>query len=596
MKKTWDLTPLYENETDPQIEQDLQQVLTYYQAIQQVLTTSDAFEVGIIRDVLIHQQQAAALASKLGAFANLSMTVNTKNQAAINLLNRLQVEFSNYANLDVLFGDYLATASEEAFEDLFVIGGDELILEHRYLLTKHREHARYLLSAEEEAILAKMQLTGSHAWSQFRDQVTSSLEFTMTQAEEEQTLPITMVSKFLMDADPDIRREAYFSANKAYATAADSAAMALNSIKGESITENKLRGYDSLLQEILLDSHLQEATLTTMLRVIEQSLPIFQRYYKIKARLLGHVDGLKPYDLYAPLGTADLNYDLEAGCQFVVETLATVHPQMSEFIAQAIEKSWIDFLPRADKVGGAFCQNIRGFGESRILLNYNGTYNDVSTLAHELGHAYHGHVLNQESVLNTSYPMPLAETASTFNEILIAQAIKKSADNQTLFTILNQELSTHALINNGVYARFLFEDAVIKRREQGLLSREEICELYHECETKAYGEAVDLSESQSLGWVMTPHYYIPGFHYYNFPYTFGLLYAKGLYAKYLKSPETFCEQYDQMLRLTGKADIEDVTKTMGIDVQDEQFWYDAVAVMEADVQLYEQLANKLYGV
>ncbi|MGL5530786.1 MAG: M3 family oligoendopeptidase, partial [Culicoidibacterales bacterium] len=170
------------------------------------------------------------------------------------------------------------------------------------------------------------------------------------------------------------------------------------------------------------------------------------------------------------------------------------------------------------------------------------------------------------------------------------------ANDQTRFAMLNQELSTYALIHNGVYARFMFEDQVIKRREQGLLSREEICELYRECEQKAYGEAVDLSESQGLAWVMTPHYFIPSFHYYNFPYTFGLLYAKGLYAKYLENPETFCEQYDTMLRLTGKAEIEAVTQTMGINVQDEQFWLDAIAVMEQDVEAYEQLANKLYGV
>ncbi|MGL4952640.1 MAG: M3 family metallopeptidase [Culicoidibacterales bacterium] len=491
---------------------------------------------------------------------------------------------------------YLGMASEELFEELFVIGGEPIIIEHQYLLQKHREQARYLLTANEEAVLAKMQLTGSQAWSQLRDQLTASLTFSLTVEDEEQTFPISMVSKFLMDSNPDIRREAYQSATQAYETIADSVAMALNAIKGESITESQMRGYESLLDQILLDSHLQRTTLETMLRVMEQSLPIFQRYYAIKARLLGHLDGLKPYDFYAPLGKGKLDFDLETGSEFVIETLEKMHPEMSAFIAKAIDQSWVDFLPKADKVGGAFCQNIRGFGESRILMNYNGTYNDVSTLAHELGHAYHGHVLNQESILNTSYPMPLAETASTLNEVFIAQAMKTKANDRTRFAILNQELSTYALIHNGVYARFCFEDQVIKRREQGLLSREEICELYRECEAKAYGNAVDLSESRGLAWVMTPHYFIPGFHYYNFPYTFGLLYAKGLYAKYLQAPADFCEQYDQMLRLTGKAEIETVTQTMGIDVQDEQFWLDAIAVMEEDIEAYEQLANKLYGI
>ncbi|MGL6057622.1 MAG: M3 family oligoendopeptidase [Culicoidibacterales bacterium] len=596
MQTTWDLTPLYQDETDPKIEEDIQTLLGCYDEIQRILTTSDAFEVKIVNQVLVLQQQASELASKLGAFANLSSSVNTKNLAAVNLLNRLQVELSDYANLDVLFSDYLAMASEELFEELFVIGGDPLVMDHEYLLRKHREHARYLLTAKEEAVLAKMQLTGSRAWSQMRDQLTSGLTFTLQIDNEEQIFPISMVSKFLMDADADLRREAYERATQSYASVADSVAMALNAIKGESITEAKLRGYDSLLEQTLLDSHLQRETLDTMLRVMEQSLPIFQRYYAMKARLLGHVGGLKPYDFYAPLGKGKLDFDLEQGSNFVIETLANVHPQMSQFIAAAIEQAWVDFLPKADKVGGAFCQNIRGVGESRILMNYNGTYNDVSTLAHELGHAYHGHVLNQESILNTGYPMPLAETASTLNEIFIAEAMKAKANDQTRFAMLNQELSTYALIHNGVYARFMFEDQVIKRREQGLLSREEICELYRECEQKAYGEAVDLSESQGLAWVMTPHYFIPSFHYYNFPYTFGLLYAKGLYAKYLENPETFCEQYDTMLRLTGKAEIETVTQTMGINVQDEQFWLDAIAVMEQDVEAYEQLANKLYGV
>lgn len=596
MQTSWDLTRLYENETDGQIELDLTTLLNHYAAMQTILTTSEFFTAEIIVSVLKLQQQAAALGSKLGAFANLSSAVNTKNQLAINLLNRLQVAVSDYANLDVLFADYLGMASEEAFEDLFVIGGEPLVIEHEYVLRKHREHARYLLSAEAEGMLAKLQLTGSQAWSQLRDQLTSSLTFKMVIDNEEKALPITMVSKYLMDRDPDLRREAYLSANEAYASVAESAAMALNSIKGEALTETKLRGYESILDQILRDSHLQAETLQTMLEVMEESLPIFQRYYQMKARLLGHVDGLKPYDFYAPLGKASLDYSLEDGCDFIVATFKDIHPAMSEFIAQAINQAWIDFLPKADKVGGAFCQNIRGFGESRILTNYNGTYSDVSTLAHELGHAYHGHVLSSESILNTSYPMPLAETASTLNEIFIAQAIKETADDQTLFAILNQELSTYSLIHNGVYARFLFEDRIIKQRETGLLSSEEISNLYRECEAKAYGDAVDLSESRGLAWIMTPHYYIPGFHYYNFPYTFGLLYAKGLYARYLKDPIAFREQYDDMLRLTGKAEIETVTQTMGINVADKQFWYDAINLMENDIQTYQQLANKLYGV
>ena len=237
---------------------------------------------------------------------------------------------------------------------------------------------------------------------------------------------------------------------------------------------------------------------------------------------------------------ADMKFSYEEGTKFVEKNFRTFSDHLGDFANKAINKNWIDVKPREGKVGGAFCENLHFIGESRILLNYGDNFGDVVTLAHELGHGFHGECLNNETTLNSDYPMPIAETASTFCETIIKKAAIKDATKDEALTILETEISDCTQVIVDIYSRFLFEKSFFESRKESALSVEEIKELMVNAQKEAYGDGLDPNFLHPYMWAWKPHYYDTEYNYYNFPYAFGLLFAKGLYAEYLKKGAGFC--------------------------------------------------------
>jgi pepF/M3 family oligoendopeptidase len=526
--------------------------------------------------------------TKLISFASLTSAVDAKNESALKYLDKLQMKYAETTKSFYQFKRFIA--SIEALDE--IIESSQFLKEHRFYLNEIKLSTKYMLSQEEEVLISKMKNTGSKAWAKLQNMVTSTLLVDIEMDGELKKLPLPVVRNMAYSADKTLRKKAYEAELESYKKIEDTSCACLNGIKGEVITLCNLRGYKSPLEETLIKSRMDEKILKAMFTAIEESLPVFHKYFRKKAELLGHKNGLPFYDLFAPVGKINRTFTYEEAREYVVNNFRTFSDKLADFADHAFESQWIDAEPREGKSGGAFCSNLHPIKESRIMANFDGSFSNVITLAHELGHGYHGSCLTEESILNTSYPMPLAETASTFCETIVVNAALEEVGEEEKLSILESSLQDAGQVIVDIYSRFLFEDAVFERRKDHFLSVKELKDLMIEAQKKAYGNGLDHEYLHPYMWVNKSHYYSAERNYYNFPYAFGLLLSKGLYAKYLEDRKSFVKKYDEFLRETGKNNIADVVKIMDIDVYSVDFYRNSLKLIEEDIEKFIELADK----
>lgn len=527
--------------------------------------------------------------TKLISFASLTSAVDAKNELALKYLDKLQMKYAETAKSFYQFKRFIAS-----IEDLDkIIESSQFLKEHRFYLNEIKLSTKYMLSQEEEVLISKMKNTGSKAWAKLQNMVTSTLLVDIEMDGELKKLPLPVVRNMAYSADKTLRKKAYEAELESYKKIEDTSCACLNGIKGEVITLCNLRGYKSPLEETLIKSRMDEKILKAMFTAIEESLPVFHKYFRKKAELLGHKNGLPFYDLFAPVGKMNRTFTYEEAREYVVNNFRTFSDKLADFADHAFENQWIDAEPREGKSGGAFCSNLHPIKESRIMANFDGSFSNVITLAHELGHGYHGSCLTEESILNSSYPMPLAETASTFCETIVVNAALEEVGEEEKLSILESSLQDAGQVIVDIYSRFLFEDAVFERRKDHFLSVKELKDLMIEAQKKAYGNGLDHEYLHPYMWVNKSHYYSAERNYYNFPYAFGLLLSKGLYAKYLEDRKSFVKKYDEFLRETGKNNIADVVKIMDIDVYSVDFYRNSFKLIEEDIEKFIELADKV---
>lgn len=527
--------------------------------------------------------------TKLISFASLTSAVDAKNELALKYLDKLQMKYAETTKSFYQFKRFIA--SIEALDE--IIESSQFLKEHRFYLNEIKLSTKYMLSQEEEVLISKMKNTGSKAWAKLQNMVTSTLLVDIEMDGELKKLPLPVVRNMAYSADKTLRKKAYEAELESYKKIEDTSCACLNGIKGEVITLCNLRGYKSPLEETLIKSRMDEKILKAMFTAIEESLPVFHKYFRKKAELLGHKNGLPFYDLFAPVGKINRTFTYEEAREYVVNNFRTFSDKLADFADHAFENQWIDAEPREGKSGGAFCSNLHPIKESRIMANFDGSFSNVITLAHELGHGYHGSCLTEESILNTSYPMPLAETASTFCETIVVNAALEEVGEEEKLSILESSLQDAGQVIVDIYSRFLFEDAVFERRKDHFLSVKELKDLMIEAQKKAYGNGLDHEYLHPYMWVNKSHYYSAERNYYNFPYAFGLLLSKGLYAKYLEDRKSFVKKYDEFLRETGKNNIADVVKIMDIDVYSVDFYRNSFKLIEEDIEKFIELADKV---
>lgn len=590
MSVKWNLDSLYPSFDSDKFKNDLNKLDDYIQDLNSWVENNltDHKQVKDKMKVLIDKLVAIRETNRLlGAFAYLRLSTDVKNEDALRYVEMLERKSTETTKSIVRIEKWLGEV--ENLEE--IVRADEDLKEFSFVIKEWADESRYLLDEDEEEIIAKMKQTGSSAWAKLQQQLTSTLLVDIKIDGEEKQLPLSVVRNMAYDDDRETRKKAYEAELAAYKKIDSAVAASLNGIKGEVITLCKRKGYKSPLDKTLIDSRMKRETLEAMLDAIKESLDDFRRYYKQKAKVLGYAGGLPFYELFAPVGEAKMKFTFDEAREFVIDNFGYYSQKLADFAEKAFENNWIDAEPREGKRGGAFCFNIHPIGESRILTNFSGSFSDVTTLAHELGHGYHGECLKSENILNTSYPMPLAETASIFCQSIVTNAALQKANNEQKITILENSLSEAGQVIVDIYSRFLFESSVFAERENSSLSVDKLKELMLDAQKKSYGDGLDEQYLHPYMWVCKSHYYSADRNYYNFPYAFGLLFGKGLYAQYLKSGDEFVKKYDELLAATGKNTVEDVAALMDIDVQSREFWLESLQLIKNDIDRFVELTS-----
>ena len=587
----WNLDALYPGFESQEFKDDFERFekeLVEFQAWTQenFKTTDQASET--LQEYLRREIEHRKLIQRLSAYCHLTLSVDSKDEAAKRAQNGLRNHLGDMTQLEVRFIQFIKQL--ENLEDL--IRSSEFLLEHEFYLLEKKQEADHLLSVEEEVVIANMQNTGSMAFGTLQGDLTANLMIEVDLPEGRQQLPLAAVRNLAYSTDAAVRKIGYDSEQMAYGRIEESSAAALNAIKGEVITVAKLRGWSDPMAQTLVDSRMTSATLDTLILTIEEYLPYFRQYLKRKAELLGYTDGLPFYELFAPIGEVDRTFTYESAIDYIVTSFKPFSQKLADYVQGAYDKEWLDVEPRAGKRGGAFCSNLPTIGESRIMSNFNGSFSNMTTLAHELGHGYHGHQLKSQSILNAGYPMPIAETASIFNETIVTNAALSEAAGAEKIAILESNISDANQVITDIYSRFLFESELFERRKTSTLSVNELKEIMTDAQKKAYGNGLDHNILHPYMWMNKPHYYRAELSFYNFPYAFGLLFAKGLYARYLTMGDDFLPLYDQLLAATGKQTIKDLTASVGIDIESPDFFRSSLDLIKGDIMAFLELTDK----
>jgi pepF/M3 family oligoendopeptidase len=365
-------------------------------------------------------------------------------------------------------------------------------------------------------------------------------------------------------------------------------AACLNSVKGTAATLARRRGRESVLETALVRNRIDRATLDALFAAIDEALPMFRGYLAAKAAKLNKPQ-LAWWDIFAPVGGSDLRYSWTEARAFLLEKFATFSDDLAEMTRRAFDERWIDALPRDGKRVGAFCMPIQRLDESRILANFDGSFDQLSTLAHELGHAYHDHCQRGLAPLLRGSPNTLAESASIFCETLITNAALATAAKNEQIVMLEAQLCGAAQVCVDIRSRFLFESAVLERRKASELSAADFIELMRDAQSKTYGDAIDPATYHPYMWLWKPHYYAFQENFYNFPYAFGHLFALGLYARFQQQGAAFLPEYRQLLRDTAQADAADLAARFGMDIRRIEFWRASLAIVAEQARRFAAL-------
>ena len=589
MNSEWSLDVLYKGFDDPRLAQDMAKVdekIAELNALAAKLTDMSG------RDALLAyirlSEEMTRLVSDLYSFAGLRSATNARDNEASSALGRLMAKLGSTAKAETAARKHIAR-----LEDLdALIESDPILKEYEYLLKNIREEDKHTLSEDCEQIMALYNISGASAWSDLHGFLTS----TVTADYRGEKLNLSSVRNLAYDPDPAVRKDAYDAELACYDKIKDSIAFSLNSIKLQVINGARLRGFASPLEQTLFGAHMKRETLDALLGAMNEHFAIFRRYLKVKARALGHRNGMPWYDMFAPMGGTDKKYTAEEARDYLLNIFKTFDGDLYSMVERAFDEAWIDFYPREGKSGGAFCSGLEGHNQSRILTNFDGSFSDIVTLAHELGHAFHNFNIESHRPLNNDYSMPVAETASTFNEnVVMNAAIKGASSDEEKLALIESRLMDVTQIICDIYSRYLFETSVFENRENEFMDAERMCELMLDAQKAAYGDGLDHEALHPYMWLCKGHYYST-LSFYNFPYAFGGLFARGLYAMYEERGASFVPMYKKLLYTTPIASVEDAALVAGIDLTKKDFWERSLASYEKDVDEFERLVSRLYNV
>ncbi|MGD9996050.1 MAG: mycothiol synthase, partial [Ilumatobacteraceae bacterium] len=535
--------------------------------------------------VLRSYNAATAHLDVLGAYVYATVSTDTRDEQAQALLSEIEDVEARLRPLLARLAEWIRALGADGLGDL-----DHELAEHLGPLQRLAERAQHQMGEAEEGLYAELATTGSSAWARLQGDVTSQLSADVALPEGTKRLPMPAVRGLATHPDVAVRRAAYDAELATWPQVATSCAAAMNAIKGEANAVNRRRGWSSPLEASLFANSVSRATFDAMQSAVVASLPSFRDWMRTKARLHGNAGALPWWDLVAPLPVAPGTISWDEGLTLVRGAFDSFAPSLSSVLDRAVAEQWIDAAPRDGKVGGAFCMPFVD-DRSLVLLNWSGSVDSAQTTAHELGHAYHNVQLAQRTPMQRRVPMALAETASIFCETLVVEAGLGHLEGADRLALLDVDLQGSTQVVVDIHSRFLFETEVFARRQRRTLGVGELNEMMQSAQSDAYGDGLDQSTAHPYMWLLKPHYY--GSHFYNWPYTYGLLFGLGLFAQYRADPERFRSGYDDLLSRAGMNTAEELGHAFGIDVTGEAFWAASLDVITSRIGQHHALAHEL---
>jgi pepF/M3 family oligoendopeptidase len=519
----------------------------------------------------------------LSAYVYATVSTDSRDETAQGLMSEIDAITARFTPLLARLAEWIAALDVDSLAAV-----SEVTSAHIGPLRRLSIRSEHQMSEAEENLYAQLATTGSDAWSRLQRDITSQLSATVALPDGGRTLPMPTVRGLATDDDPAVRRAAYEAELEAWPTVELPVASAMNAIKGEANSINSRRSWDSPLDASLFGNSVSRATFEAMQAAVAESLPDLRSWMRTKATLHGHGDrGLPWWDLVAPLPITSSRVSWDEGIDIVHSAFDRYEPSLGALVDRALDERWIDASPRDGKSGGAFCMPFVD-DRSLVLLNWSGSAESAQTTAHELGHAYHNTTLSHRTALQRRLPMALAETASIFCETLVVEAGLTRTSGAERLALLDVDLQGTNQVIVDIHSRYLFETEVFERRARRTLSSAELCEMMTDAQAAAYGDGLDQSTAHPYMWLLKPHYY--GSHFYNWPYTYGLLFGLMLYGRFRSDPERFRAGYDDLLSRAGMDTAEELGRSFGLDVTDQATWSAALDVIRGRIAEYERLA------
>jgi pepF/M3 family oligoendopeptidase len=590
----WDLSNVYPGLESPDLKKDIEWVKGATQSIKKLYDEellnidSSSSKESINQAISTMVDKMNVLMEKartIDAYLHSFVATDSFNQLAARMDSQFDQVLVEIQKVNVLLAAWVGQF-KEVLPEVLALG--DSAGEHVFPITEMAEQSQYLMSEEKEILSSELSLSGSRAWSKLQGVVTSQKTVDFELGGELKTLPMPALINLHAHPDEDVRKRAYEAEMEAWETVKEPLAACMNGIKGWVNTLNDHRNRKDALHQPLDQARIDRETLDAMMGAMADSFPTFRRYFKAKAARFGQ-EALPWWNVFAPTGKMDKEYSFEEAKDFILKNFGNFSEELKGFAQTAFENKWIDAEQRSGKRGGAFCMSVPGVKESRILCNFDGTLDQVMTIAHELGHGYHNFNMYQagKTPLQRQTPMTMAETASIMCETIVFNAVLETiTDPQEELALLETALIGDSQVIVDIYSRFLFESEVFDRRHKAELSADEFCEIMDDAQAKTYGDGLDPDYRHKFMWTWKPHYYSAGLSFYNFPYAFGMLFGIGLYAIYKQRGDDFISDYKKLLSSTGEAPAAELAARFGIDIRSKKFWADSLAVIAKRIDRY----------
>ncbi|HRC53236.1 MAG TPA: M3 family oligoendopeptidase [Bacillota bacterium] len=590
LKQTWDLDAIFPGGSDSRefakyLDNLEQQIEIFSKELKPGFGQDKARFLDVVervQDISKKLRHASAFVSCLGA-------QDVHDTKARILAGRVKQIAASFAQILATFDDELLEIPDEQWAKL--IEETDSLKEIAFNLSERRERAKEMLSPEQEQLVSKLSVNGYHGWSDLYDLTSGKMTIEVEINGEKLVMSPGQLSNRMSDPDPSVRSYLMETWENAWSEASDYCGMALNQLAGFRLNLYEARGWKSVLKEPLLMNRMNEDTLDTMWHTVDSNKEGLVRYLRRKKEYLG-LEKLGWQDIDAPIGKATSKLTYDEAARFIVEQFERFNPDMARFAERAFIDRWIESEDRPGKRMGGFCTSFPENKQSRIFVTFSGSLGNMATIAHELGHGFHQHLVFELPVLSQQYAMNVAETASTFAEIIVADAaVKYAKDPEEKLMLLDDKLSRAVALLMNIQSRFLFETRFYEERKQGIVSTQRLNEIMLQAQKEAFRDTLDVYHPHF--WASKLHFYNTGVPFYNFPYTFGFLFSAGVYAKALEEGPSFREKYASLLRDTGRMKVEDLAKKhLGVDLTKPEFWEASINLVTGDLDAFMEMTSE----